>query len=83
MIKTELHKCIYCGQEALYQFKNGKWCCSPNMNGCPAIKEIRRQSAINQHNNLDFKAKDNQTKYPDKGEAEGNYMHVEEEVTCP
>ena len=22
-------------------------------------------------------------KYPDKGEAEGNYMHVEEEVTCP
>ena len=22
-------------------------------------------------------------KYPDKGEAEGNYMHVEEEMTCP
>lgn len=28
-------KCEYCGnQEAKYQFKNGKWCCSKNIFGC-------------------------------------------------
>ncbi len=27
--------CEYgCGQEAKYQFKNGKWCCSENTNKC-------------------------------------------------
>ncbi len=32
--------CNYgCGQEAKYQFKNGKWCCSKNFSSCPAIKE--------------------------------------------
>jgi hypothetical protein len=30
--------CNYgCGQEAKYQFKNGKWCCSKNHKSCPAI----------------------------------------------
>ncbi|MHA1700707.1 MAG: hypothetical protein ACTSWK_00420 [Promethearchaeota archaeon] len=29
--------CDYgCGQEATYQFKNGKWCCSESVNKCPA-----------------------------------------------
>jgi len=37
-----MEKCIYCGEEANYQFKNKKWCCSPHMNGCEKIKEIRR-----------------------------------------
>ena len=28
--------CEYgCGQEAKYQFKNGKWCCSKSYNSCP------------------------------------------------
>jgi len=28
-----------CGEMANYQFKNGKWCCSTNVFGCPAIKQ--------------------------------------------
>jgi len=32
--------CDYgCGQEATYQFKNGKWCCSKVTQKCPGIKE--------------------------------------------
>jgi len=32
--------CDYgCGQEAKYQFKNGKWCCSSNMACCSAIRK--------------------------------------------
>jgi len=31
--------CDYgCGQEATYQFKNGKWCCANNISLCPSIK---------------------------------------------
>lgn len=33
--------CTYCNNEANFQFRNKKWCCSPHMNGCPAIKNIR------------------------------------------
>lgn len=34
--------CEYgCGQEAKYQFKNGKWCCSKNCSSCP---EMRRKN---------------------------------------
>jgi hypothetical protein len=33
--------CDYgCGQEAKYQFKNGKWCCSESHNSCPNMKKI-------------------------------------------
>jgi hypothetical protein len=40
--------CDYgCGQEAKFQFKNGKWCCSKSPNSCPAIgkkkSEIMKQ----------------------------------------
>lgn len=32
--------CEYgCNQEAKYQLKNGKWCCSEHTSQCPAIKE--------------------------------------------
>jgi hypothetical protein len=32
--------CDYgCGQEAKYQFKNGKWCCNKNISLCLTIKE--------------------------------------------
>ncbi len=38
--------CDYgCGQEAKYQFKNGKWCCSKNQNSCPKIREKHKESA--------------------------------------
>ena len=32
--------CEYgCGQEAKYQLKNGKWCCSKSQNSCPSLKK--------------------------------------------
>ena len=32
--------CDYgCGQEAIHQFKNGKWCCSKNISKCPSTKQ--------------------------------------------
>ncbi len=34
--------CDYgCGQEAKYQFKNGKWCCSKNFRSCPSYRNRR------------------------------------------
>ena len=37
--------CDYgCGQEALFQFKNGKRCCSDNWNRCPASKKRRSEA---------------------------------------
>ena len=37
--KEELHVCVYCGQPAYFQFKNGKWCCSQFMTQCPKNRE--------------------------------------------
>jgi len=35
-----IHLCDYgCGQEAKYQFKNGKWCCSKSHQSCPNIRK--------------------------------------------
>lgn len=44
-MSKESHNCVYCGAPAIYQFKNGKWCCSSNMNRCPAIKKIRSEKS--------------------------------------
>ena len=39
----EKHLCDYgCGCEAIYQLKNGKWCCSKSVNSCP---EMRRKNS--------------------------------------
>jgi len=36
--------CEYgCGKEAKYQFKNGKWCCKPHRNSCPAMIEKNKK----------------------------------------
>jgi hypothetical protein len=46
--------CIYgCGQEATYQFKNGKWCCSKSKNSCPNNKNIGENNGMfgNLHSN--------------------------------
>ena len=32
------HKCAYCGKDAHFQLKNGKWCCSDSYNKCPSIR---------------------------------------------
>jgi len=40
--------CDYgCGQEAKYQLKNGKWCCSKSQNSCPKIKNKLSESTKN------------------------------------
>ncbi len=45
-ISNEKHICDYgCGQEAHYQFKSGKWCCSKSQNSCPSKKERCRIAA--------------------------------------
>lgn len=33
-----MEKCHWCGEEAKYQFKNGKWCCSDNVKRCPFFR---------------------------------------------
>ncbi len=36
--------CEYgCEQEAKYQFKNGKWCCSKSFSKCPMIRKKRSE----------------------------------------
>lgn len=38
----EIKICEYgCNQEAQYQFKNGKWCCSDLVNRCPCKRELK------------------------------------------
>ena len=44
--ETYYHTCYYCGQKAHYQLKNGRWCCKPHHNSCPA----RRKQAANKRN---------------------------------
>ena len=34
-----MNKCIYCGQIAKHQFKNGKWCCTKSKNSCPEMRK--------------------------------------------
>lgn len=43
---SEEHKCIYCGRPAKFQFKNGKWCCSPKSILCPVQKDVRSKKAM-------------------------------------
>lgn len=39
--------CEYgCGQEGLFQLKNGKWCCAESWNSCPVIKEKNSRNKI-------------------------------------
>jgi hypothetical protein len=39
--------CSYgCSKEALYQLKNGKWCCSKSSNGCSKVKERKKQPMV-------------------------------------
>jgi hypothetical protein len=32
-------KCNYCGKDAQFRLKNGKWCCKENFQSCPAVRE--------------------------------------------
>jgi hypothetical protein len=43
----EKHICDYgCGKQAVYQFKNGKFCCSKSKNSCTKQKQINRESTL-------------------------------------
>jgi hypothetical protein len=43
--------CYYgCGQNALYQFKNSKWCCSKNVQSCPEMKRKNEKSHTGENN---------------------------------
>jgi hypothetical protein len=45
-----MNKCIYCGNEAKYQFKNGKWCCCKNQSSCPKIRKIQSKNSSGKNN---------------------------------
>lgn len=43
--------CDYgCGQEAAYQLKNGKWCCSKSNNSCPSTRKKNSEAHIGDKN---------------------------------
>ena len=42
-MNNEQHLCDYgCGQTAIHQFKNGRWCCSEYFVRCPKIREKKK-----------------------------------------
>jgi len=46
-----IHICNYgCGQEAKYQFKNGKYCCSKNIAQCPVQRKKNSESKKGENN---------------------------------
>jgi hypothetical protein len=46
----EIHLCDYgCGKEAIYQSKNGKWCCSKSQNSCSKIIEKQKNKNRKQY----------------------------------
>ena len=47
-MNNEKHICIYCGAEAQYQLKNGKWCCCKSANSCPANRALRKNASKKQ-----------------------------------
>jgi hypothetical protein len=57
--------CSYgCGQEAKFQFKNGKWCCSKSSNSCPVRRKVTGCLSKVTHNTEEFivKARENAIK---------------------
>lgn len=62
--------CAYCGKEAIYQLKNGKWCCEKNVGACPEMKrknsEARKKQIAEQKLNGTFKCNFNSTSNPNR-----------------
>ncbi|MHA1701001.1 MAG: NUMOD3 domain-containing DNA-binding protein [Promethearchaeota archaeon] len=55
--------CDYgCGQEAKYQFKNGKWCCSKNTASCPEIRRKNKESNIGKSRSIETRRKQSKAK---------------------
>ena len=44
---VSLNLCEYgCDQEAKYQFKNGKWCCSESKNSCLSLRKLNSEKIL-------------------------------------
>lgn len=55
--------CEYgCGQEALYQFKNSKWCCSKTSSQCIYIKQKQKDSCVGKKASLETRKKMSESK---------------------
>ena len=53
-----MHLCEYgCGQEAKYQFKNGKWCCSKNVQSCLVFRKKISKANIGKIINSEIRKK--------------------------
>lgn len=48
--------CDYgCGNEAKYQLKNGKWCCSKHYSSCPEVRRKNSSTLLKVNKNRDYK----------------------------
>ena len=62
-----IHICEYgCGQEAKYQLKNGKWCCSKSYNSCPVSKKKLSDYRKGKHHTERSKKKISESKIGEK-----------------
>ena len=53
-----MNLCEYgCGQEAKYQFKNGKWCCSNHYSSCPQMQKINSKNNKDKNHSEETKNK--------------------------
>ena len=51
-------KCSYgCGNEGLYKFKNGKFCCEPYFTKCPSVRKKNSRNQIGKSTSLKTKEK--------------------------
>ena len=50
-MNEETHTCVYCGAPATYQLKNGKWCCQPSPNKCPAVRQKNSEGVRSAYSN--------------------------------
>ncbi len=56
-------KCEYgCGQEAKYQFRNGKWCCSSNVSKCQNIRDVIKRKREGQIVSIETRRKQSEAK---------------------
>ena len=51
-----------CGQEAKFQFKTGRWCCSDHISKCPKIREQKRLKQLGKLNGMYGKKHTEETK---------------------
>lgn len=47
--------CKYCNNEAVYQFKNGSFCCSRHPSGCPELQRRKKETCKNKYGNENFR----------------------------